>query len=233
MLKNTTRQSIKAFSAINNSVIVTYPRTVIKMGKHIQAFIDVDKLGESQFEDVGFLDFGEFNSVVDIIKDAEITESKGILKISNSNSCVNYTTTTIDIIEDSAQGNPEMIDRVKNEEKNTKVATFEIDSENFDKIKKMSGLLKDLDNFIVESIDGKINVSLMDDTRSSKSYSLNVDGSSIEEFKMVMSMDLISKIPTAAYDFSIMKSQKGSLICILDSTATNAISIVVSSKATL
>jgi hypothetical protein len=229
MLNKNTRMVLSQLSAINVSQIITYPVTTIILGRNIQAFVDMRELGEEEFDEIGIFNINELLSVIGIIDDPEITNENGVLTIKGSKSSIKYGTTTVDIIESECRGNPELIQKIKN---NENIISFDLDAKELEKIKKMSGVLKDLTDMVVESQDGKILVSLQGKERSSNSYNIEFEGSSTENNKMVMVMDLINKLPNSSFKVNVYKSKKGSLVAIFDSTDVEGLSIVVAAKST-
>ena len=68
--------------------IISHPVTVIKMGRAIQAFLDVSKdsdkgCKEEKFDEFGVYVINELNSVINIIDKPEISIDKGLLTIKN------------------------------------------------------------------------------------------------------------------------------------------------------
>jgi len=229
MLDKDTRTVLGQLGAINNSMIISYPKTSVIMGKSIQAYLDLEKLGEEPFEEIGLYNFGEFNSIVNLIDDATIErEDNGVLNITNSNSSIRYGTTSIGIIESSCRGNPELLDRIKG---NTKVAEFELDVKDLDKIKKMSSVLKDLLNLEIYTEDGMVNLKVTSKEKSSNNFVINLPGNVSEDFDMVISIDIINKLPGSSFKVGIYKSAKGTLIAILESTTVDGLEIILAAKA--
>jgi len=243
MLNKNTREILGALGTINQSQIVSYPVTVVKMGKSIQAFFDISKpaskekgdglkgCGEDSFEEFGVYAISELNSVIGVIDNPEITNNNGTLTITNGQNSIKYGTTSLDILESESRGKPEIIDNVKNPERNTKVMDFELDIKNLDKIKKMSGLLKNLSDLNIKAIDGKITMTVTAKEKSSNNFILNVQGTINEDTDVTLLMDSVNKLPNSSYNVELFKSAKGTLIAVFNSLNIDGLSILVSSKA--
>jgi len=236
MLNQKTREILGALGAINQSQIISYPVTVVKMGKSIQAFLDVSSQAdngcqEEEFDEFGVYVINELNSVINVIDNPEITLDNRILTIKNDNSSVQYGTTQLEVIESEARGNPQIIDNVMNPERNTKVLSFDLQNKELDRIKKMSGLLKNLTDLKIEAIGDDIKLTVTAKEKSSNNFSVSAKGEIIEELSMLLLMDSVNKLPASDYKVQIFKSSKGSLVAVFESTDVDGLRILVSSKA--
>lgn len=228
MLNQNTRNVLSQLSAINNSMIISYPITTVIMGKNIQAFLDLEKMGETQFEEIGVFNINEFNSVINVIENPTIENNNGTLTIKNDSTSIKYGTTSIDIIESECRGNSELIEKIK---QNDVVMSFELTSKDLDRIKKMSGLLKDLSDLVITSNASNVNVTVTSKERSSNNYSVNFVGTVNEETSMSLVMDVVNKLPSSAFTVTIYKSKKGSLVSVFESIYVPGLSVVLSAKA--
>ena len=229
MLNDKTREILGQLGQINQSQIITYPVSTIILGKAIQAFLDVSKLDEEEFDEIGVFDINQFNSVVSVIDEPTITNENGTLTIKNDSQSIKYGTTTIDIIESESRGNPELLGRITGN--NVKVIEFEIDAKELDRLKKMSGLLKELSDLKISSVDGKINLTVTSKEKSSNNYSVDVEGTSNEEVSMLLIMDVVKKLPNSGFKVAVYKSSKGSLVAVFTSTGVPGLDIVLAAKA--
>jgi hypothetical protein len=243
MLNKLTRDVLQQLGAINQSQIISYPVTVIKMGKSIQAFLDVSKpapkdkddtakgCGEVEFDEIGTWVINELNSVINVIDNPEITNNNGTLLIKGTDNSIQYGTTPLDILESESRGDPEIIKKVMNQERNTKVLEFDLDIKNLDKIKKMSGLLKSLSDLKIESDGDNVKLMVTSKEKSSNNFTLNVTGEVNEETSMLLLMDSVNKLPNSGYKVRIFKSAKGGLVAVFNSTNVDGLDILISSKA--
>jgi hypothetical protein len=214
---------------INQSQIITYPVTTIILGKAIQAFLDISKLEDKEFDEIGVFDINQLSAVISVIEDADITNDNGTLTIKNKEQSIKYGTTTINIIQSECRGQPDLLDRIINN--NEKVMDFSIDAKELDRIKKMSGLLKELSDLKISSTDGKVSIAVTSKEKSSNNYTVTVEGKAEEDINMLLVMDAVKKLPNSSYDVSIHKSKKGSLVAVFKSTGVDGLSIVLSAKA--
>jgi hypothetical protein len=236
MLNKKTREVLVQLGQINQSQIISYPTTIVKMGKSIQAFLDVSSTadngcGETEFDEIGVYIINELNSVINVIDDPEITNDNGTLTIQNSESSIKYGTTPLDILESESRGNPEVIERVMNPERNTKVLSFDLDIKNLDKIKKMSGLLKNLSDLKIVGSGSTVTLTVTSKEKSSNNFSINIDGEVNEDTSLLLLMDAVNKLPASSYTVHVFKSAKGSLVTVFESTNVDGLKILVSAKA--
>ncbi len=229
MLNKNTMEILSQLGQINQSQIITYPVTTIILGKAIQAFLDLSKLGEEEFDEIGVFDINQLASVISVIDDATITNDNGMLTIKNNDQSIKYGTTTIDIIESECRGKPDLLKRIV--EDNEKVLSFTLDAKELDRIKKMSGLLKELSDLVITSENGEVKLTVTSKEKSSNNYSVKVLGESTEDISMSLVMDVVRKLPNSGYEVSIHKSKKGSLVAVFKSTGVDGLSIVLSAKA--
>jgi len=231
MLNTNTRAVLSQLGAINNSMIITYPITTVIMGKNMQAFLDVRKLDEEPFEEIGVFSINEFNSVINVIDNPVIENQNGTLLISNENTSIKYGTTSIDIIESECRGKPGLLEKIQTNPDNTKVLSFELSVKELDRLKKMSGLLKDLSDLVITGEGDTVNLKVTSKEKSSNNYTVNIEGEVNEEVSMRLVMDVVNKLPASNYSVSIYKSAKGSLVSVFTSTNVEGLSIVLSAKA--
>lgn len=243
MLNKNTREILGALGTINQSQIISHPVTVVKMGKSIQAFLDLSKpaskekgdnlkgCGEDTFDEFGVYAISQLNSVIGVIDNPEITNDNGTLTITNGENSIKYGTTSLDILESESRGKPEIINNIKNPERNTKVMEFELDIKNLDKIKKMSSLLKNLSDLNISAVENKITMTVTAKEKSSNNFVLNVQGTIIEDTTITLLMDSVNKLPNSSYNVELYKSSKGTLIAVFNSLNVDGLSILVSSKA--
>jgi len=229
MLNTKTREILGQLGKINPSQIITYPLTTIISGKAIQAFLDLEKLGEEPFEEIGLFDINLFNSIVSAIDDPVITNNDGILTIANERQSTTFGTTNIDIIDAYCRGKSDLLYRVTNN--NEKVLSFELSAKELETIKKMSDLLKELSDLSISTLDGEVLLSVTSKEKSSNKFSQKVQGEVLEDVNMLLVMDVIKKLPNSGFNVSIYKSKKGSLVSVFESTGVEGLSVVIAAKA--
>jgi hypothetical protein len=229
MLNKNTREILGQLSQVNQSQIITFPVTTIILGKSIQAFLDLSKLDETQFDEIGVFDINQLNSVISVIDEPVITNDGGTLTIKNDAQSIKYGTTTIDIIESECRGNPDLLARITGN--NEQVIEFTIDAKELDRLKKMSGFLKELSDLVISSTNGVINLSVTSKEKSSNNYSVNVTGTAKEDISMSLIMDIVKKLPNSDFKVGVYKSSKGSLVAVFTSLNVPGLDLVLSAKA--
>jgi hypothetical protein len=226
MLNKVTRKILGDLSSINQSMIISYPTTVVKTGQSLQAYIDLDKFGEDAFEEIGIYNINELNSVINVIDNAEVELDGKVLKVKGTKSNISYTTTSIGIIETECRGNPDLIERIKN---NTLVLSTSLEGKELEKVKKTSSILGTSD-LVVKGSDNVISLIAQSKEKSSNKYEVSLDGSTVENVEMIIPMEMINRIPNGSYDMKVYKSAKGSLVSILEDKDRPGLSIVVSAR---
>lgn len=233
MLNKNMKNVLSALSAINTQAIITYPVTGIKMGNNIQAFFNLEKLGETETEEYGIFNIPELLSTIGVIgDDADVSMTEGILNITNDSANIRYQTTNISVIEDECRTKLDMVDRVQSD-KNTKVMTFDLPSTELDKLKKVSGVLKDLTELSIKSEKGEsdvITLTAQGKEKSSNNIAIKFNGVVEEEVELKIVMSNLAKIPNTSYKVSVYKSSKGSLITLFESVEVDGLKIIISAK---
>jgi len=227
MLNEKTRTILEKLSSINNSMILSYPKTGIALGKSIQAFIDMNKFDEQSFDEIGVWSISELNSIINVIEDAKVTLDNGFLEISNGKSSIKYGTTDISIIESECRVDPSLPDRIKN---NEQVLEFTLTSKEVNNIKKMSSLLKELSDLEFTSKDNSLNITTKSTEKSSNNYNISKEAEG-EDLSIILNMDIVNKVPSLDYKVSVYRSSKGSLVALFESTTVEGIEIIIAPKA--
>lgn len=228
MLNKNTKAVLSALSAINTQAIISYPITGIKMGNNVQAFFDMEKLGEEAFEEFGIFNIPELLSTVSVIgDDATITMNAGVMTIANNNSSIRYGTTNIGIIEDECRTKTDMVERIKG---NENVVNFELPQAELEKLKKVSGVLKDLTDLSIETADESVVVTAQGKEKSSNNIAIKLNAEVLGEVSLKIVMANINKLPNGSYNVSIYKSAKGSLITLFQSQGVDGLNIVIAAK---
>ena len=228
MLNTSTRKILGDLSAISSTCIVSYPKTGVQdIDRSIVAFIDLEKLGETQFEPFGLMNVGEFLSLVGLIDNADISIENRVATVKNSDVESKYFTTAISIIEEAYGTNALILDNIDNA---YEAASFEISQANLDKLKKTSGFLKVSDLNIIAGSD-EVVLTITDTTiKDANSYKMKVPANiGDSEMNVVLDMNNIKKIPSGSYHIKIAKNQKsGSYITKWTSLDLDCLQIVVS-----
>ena len=198
------------------------------MGTNVQAFFDMTKLGEAEFEEFGIFNIPELLSTVAVIgDDATITMDAGVMTISNDNSSIRYGTTNLGVIEDECRTKTDMVQRIQG---NANVVNFELPQTELEKLKKVAGVLKDLTDLNVQTEDGAVVLTVQGKEKSSNNIAIKFPAEVFEETQLKVVMSNINKLPGGSYNVSVFKSAKGSLICLFESQGVDGLSIVIAAK---
>jgi len=238
MLDERTRKVIQSLTAINRKMIFTYPRMTIRKGDHVQAFIDLDKLGEGEFKEFGMYDFTDFAGSISMdkkptIEGVDIGNNKQVLHIKDesTNGLTKYVTSDIDMLTaGGCRGNLDLPERMLDETRNTRVLEFEITRDQFDILRKKAKHFKMTDVVIKASKEDKITMGVRGVEDSTNDYIITFDGSVFEDIQLNLDIELVDILPNGSYKIVVIKSQKGTPMPIFISTTIEGLSIVVARK---
>lgn len=222
VLKPQFKKVLQSVVPISNTAIISFPETCVRSGKSIMAFIDVEKLGEEKFDDFGLYMIDDLLSVSSLVVDGECELKEGVLEFSNSNTKVRYNTSNVEILKENFEGDFELIDRIKG---NEKVGEFKLSSSVMKELKMASNALKNLPNLIVK-LSTEAEFLISGNEKSSNSYSTKGEGKGEVEFSM--SLNDLKKIPNGNFDVEVYQNKKGSLVMILNSEDIDGLRIVSS-----
>jgi hypothetical protein len=232
MLNKNTQTVVNQLKDISPSVIFTYPITGIRdASKTIIAFVELDKLGEEEFEEFGVIKVREFMDLLNIAGDADITNDDGVLTIKSKDIKCRYVTTDLDVLEDSFRARPTMLAKV---EETPSASTFTITANELDKIKRVSALLS-LENFTVISKNDEVLVTVANSSINNKSESNDFqltfsDSTVVDECSVLLSVANIRKLPSGNYDVKIAKSPNGNVIIRFVSQNIAGLTIFIATK---
>lgn len=224
MLNKKTLKVIQSLNPISNKMIFSYPVSSIREGKSIQAFIDMSKLDEEEFNEFGIYSLSDFISAVSLIDNPDISLKDKTIKISNKKSSINYNTSSVELLEDECSCDLSLLERVK---KNEKIANFELTTEDFKNLKTASNTLKDLPNLILSSSKSGILLKIQGLEKSSNSFETIIDGESNEDFAVTANLSLLKRIPNGNYSVSIYKSKTDSRVMLFNSTDIDSLEILL------
>ena len=229
MLINETQKILRDLSTISTTAIVSYPITGIQdIDRSIVAFINLEELGEQEFEDFGLMSIPEFLNTIDLVDDADIDIENRIATIKNTNMSCKYYTTDISIIEEAYGTKPAILENI---DKAFEAATFELEASQLDKLKKTSNTLKVNHLVIAPSKDGGLVLDVTDSQKSdSNSLKTTIMGDCQDaDMEIVIDMNNIKKIPAGSYSVRVAKNPKsGSYITKWTSLDLPSLQIVVS-----
>lgn len=208
MLNKETRKAIKSLLTIGDSAIIRYPYTsVMQLDKTLISFIDLEALGETEFEEFGVYFLSEFLSLVDLYEDGEITRDGRVIELKNSTSTQNYQTTELDVMKIFDMPSAILDKMLKSDVE----VSFDLGSEQLDRIKKVASLLK-LKSLIVDTHDDELNLVAcnLSENNAYMQASTNVVPISEINSKVKIAYDLqnILKIPSIDFKVRIIQNKE-------------------------
>ena len=229
ILNQKTLKVLQSLNAIHNSVIVSYPVTCMRESKSIQAYLNLEKLGQTEaFEEFGIYDLTSFLSAVSLISEPSIQKNDNTIVIRNSNSAVSYRTSNIELLEEENRGDVSIIDRVR---KNTKIGEFDLSVDDFKQIKIASNTLKDLPDLSISSAgeDSYVCLEIFGKERSSNTFEMFIKGNYDEDSKIVVTLSLLKRLPNSNYKVEIFRNNKNDAkILLFTSTDVDGLEILLS-----
>ena len=232
MLGKKTRKAFKDLNAVGNSAIVRYPLTsIIQLDRALISFINLEELGEEPFDEFGIYYLSEFLSLIDLFEDGVITKEDNIIKLKNDNSSQKYKTSDLDTMEIFDM--PAVV--LEKISASPSLVTFDIKSEEIERIKKVVALLK-LKSFIVDASD-KLNIVACNLSENGvyMNESINtIEGAVISEPTRVVFDTLnISKLPSVDFKVSVTRNENTGNYISLWKATDEPISIIVAVQKTL
>lgn len=228
ILNEKTLKILQSLNNINNSVIMSYPVVCVKDGKSVQAYFNLENLGETQFEEFGIYGVSDFLSAVALIEDPNIELIDKVLHISNNKSKVVFNTANTILLEELCRGDSDLLNRIK---QNESIGKFTLTNEVFKQLRIASNALKNLPNLEVSGEKGKneLTLTIKANEKASNSYVTSVEGEANEDFSLLVNLTLLKKIPNGDYDIEIFKSKKtGSKVLVFKSVNVSGLEIILS-----
>ena len=190
-----TREALNLGLRFNDSMVIEYPVTGIKMNKKAKMFIHMDKL-EEKFDKFAIFSTSEMLQCVDIVQEAEISVKDGFININTPDTLIKYKTSSVELIEDDAWA-----DYDDTNIDNT-IAEFVLTAIDLDKIKKASKAFNDYNSLKLSNNNGSLNISVSSKASSRTAYDINIPGSFNAPDVYIM-LDVIDAIPAGEYEVKV------------------------------
>ena len=233
MFNENTQAVLNQLKNITPSGIFNYPITGLRdASKTIIAFIDLTKLGEDEFEEFGILQLREFCDLLGIAgKNSKASMENGSITIISDDLKCRYVTTDVDILESSFRVKTTMLTNVENA--NT-AFSFNLTSQELDRIKKVSGLLN-LENFTIASDNEKVIVTVNNDSlkaiSSSNEFQMELGSIDlIEACTILLPINNVKKLPSGDYTVKVAKTPGDNVIIRFESNNVAGLTILIASK---
>lgn len=234
MLNSQTYAVISTLKEINDDMIFTYPvMGVSDSNKTIMAYLNLQDLGNEDFKEFGIMGVKQYMDLLSIAgKDSEITNVDSVLHIKSPSISCKYSTTNIGILE--AKNCRAPLSLPQNFESATKAIEFYISSEDMEKIKKVSSLLK-FEDVVITSEGSKIVLKVDNENqKSSNDFKIYLDGeASDSEIGVVLSVSNIKKMPQGNYVVRASKNPKNplSILVRFESQNVDGLQFFIATKA--
>lgn len=207
MLNENTRVALEQLAGINDTMILSYPITSVVMNEHFQAFINLSVLNEGRFDEFAVYSFLELNQVISIIEDAVVTKEGIFLVAKNENTEIRYATTPVNMVEDEARGDYDLIEDTR---KTQKIASFDVSTDILNKVKKAAKVFSNLTNLkISNGENGEVSLTVTSNETSRNDYHINTIGEVPDDFNLYVIIDLIDKIPSGNYTVDVYNTDDG------------------------
>jgi len=234
MLNAQTYAVISSLKDISDDMIFTYPMMGISdSNKTIMAYLDIKGLGNEDFQEFGIMGVKQYLYLLNIAgKDVDVTNKEGVLHISSTSIKCKYSTTNIGILE--AKNCRAPLTLPDNFNSAIKAIEFYISSDDVDKIKKVSSLLK-FEDVVITSENGKVVLKVDNETqKSSNDFKIYLDGECEDsELAIVLSVSNIKKLPQGNYVIRASKNPKNpsSVLVRFESQNVEGLNFYVATKA--
>jgi hypothetical protein len=204
MLENTI-PILKKLIQISNSAIIEYPKTILTNDHSIIAAINLDDLGEENFEKFGIYNLSQFLNLIDYFGENTFIEKKDENVIINNGKLKQlYETTSINLLEKFSV-KPEIFEKVKSVKTSL---YFELNNDDLKHIKKIASILGHTD-LIIDAKEKRLIITTLDandNFQNPNYYPLDIDTNETNMF--IFDILNISKIPDGNYEFHIKRNPK-------------------------
>jgi hypothetical protein len=231
MLNQNTQKVVGALLDFNPSVICSYPIMGIRdQEKTIFAFIDLAKMGETEFQEFGLLKAKELLDLLKIAgEEATYTFDGRAINVDSKTVKCKYITTLVSSLEESCRTNPE---RTLNAVNSAETAmTFSFGVQQLSQIKSVSNLLN-FEDLVLESSDEGIFITASNTReKDGNGFTLQLEGVSKLDTSILVSVSNLRKLPAGNYSVKVAKGQKSYSI-MFTSESIEGLTVVMPTKAT-
>jgi len=228
MLNQNVRNILSKIQDISPSIVMTYPILGIKdIDSSIAARIDISKYDSDSFETFGLLNkLPELLSVIKLLDEPEISQNNVQLSLKDKNSAITYYTSDLDLLERN-RVDFSIFDRVK---ATTPVISFVLTDEEMARLRKASGVLRDLENITVKAENGIVTIVLDSDSLGT-SFQLSPSTVSITaDFEATLSNENFKKLPLGTYNVGVHVNSKGTTVFVFASTSLETFEAIIAKK---
>lgn len=214
-----------------NPVVIQYPNTIVASeAGDILINYDIRATEVGEFETMPIYNISEFISVFKLFSDErKVQRIDNIINITDSVSSVNYKLGT-----EKQCGFVDRSNIFATVEAVPSVCEFSISKDNLKNLRNASGIFKDLDEYLFETTDTGVKISLASTNKfnaQSNTYSIGVLGQSSKQFSLKLPVENLNKIPVSDYTLKVKyNASKDSYRIILESTEIENFKVLLSLK---
>jgi hypothetical protein len=219
-------------NAVSNPVVIKYPNTIIASpAGDILVNYDLRATEIGEFEDLPIYNLNEFLSTFKLFKDERtVKRIDNLININDGSSSVNYIVGT-----EKQCGYVDKTSAFESTEEVPTVCEFVLSKDNLKNLRQASGIFKDLDEYLFETTDSGITISLAATNKfnaKSNTYSINTMAKSSKEFSVKLPVGNLNMIPVGDYVVHVKyNSARDAYRIILKSTELENFKILLSIKA--
>ena len=207
MLTTETKSHIKMMAGISDSAIIKWPVTNFNpTDKSIIAFLDLEKLGEPQFEQFGIYRISEFLQLLDYYDDASVGLDGNVITIKSASTVQRYITTNENNLT-AFDVSSAILDKIAGA---PLVGTIQLSKDELDRTKKISNLLNLPElgitsdgseiEFTIQANTGQSNIQAQNDNRTV------MEGQPTESFDLTLKVESIQKLPACDYTIEVHRN---------------------------
>jgi archaellin len=207
MFSEETREVFKSLSGINNSYVVSYPKTAFSdENNQMLCSVDLSEF-EDEFDEFGIYDMSNLLNAIDLVNDPDITLEDGVINIvsDDSKERLEYITSDVDSL---SKGNYKVIESTK---KVNTIYDFELTKEMLTKITKAVSVFPDFDIVSVRTDNDKVVLSLKSYNKfntNSNSFEIILEGDSDQDFEINIPVSSFTKLPKVDYTFEVKYNEE-------------------------
>jgi hypothetical protein len=207
MFSEETREVFKSLSGINNSYVVSYPKTAFSdENNQMLCSVDLSEF-EDEFDEFGIYDMSNLLNAIDLVNDPDITLEDGVINIvsDDNKERLEYITSDVDSL---SKGNYKVIESTK---KVNTIYDFELTKEMLTKITKAVSVFPDFDIVSVRTDNDKVVLSLKSYNKfntNSNSFEIILEGKADQDFEINIPVSSFTKLPKVDYTFEVKYNEE-------------------------
>jgi hypothetical protein len=215
-----------------NPVVIKYPNTIITSpAGDILVNYDLRATEIGEFDDLPIYNLNEFLSTFKLFsEDRTVKRIDNLINVSDGSSSVNYIVST-----EKQCGYVDKTAAFDTTEEVPTVCEFILSKENLRNLRQASGIFKDLDEYLFETTDSGLKISLASTNSfnaKSNTYNINAIAKSSKEVSIKLPVGNLNMIPVGDYKVEIKyNSARNAYRLLLKSTDLENFKILLSLKA--